>query len=186
MKYLYSIPSPFEGKRIKINLDLMQFKEDGTILYETAVVNNAVAILPVLGNGDVVLLKVPRHAAKDDLFEAPAGKIDDVDKFKGGLRQTELEAAKRELEEETGYTSEDFQFAGTFYSSPGWTTEKITCFIAKKLKAGKQNLEPTEMGIEVVSMPLEKASFLLETGVIKDLKTAYLLQTYKLLNGQKI
>ena len=178
MKYLYSLPVPFSGKRVSISVDMLQTDGGKNFLYETATVKNAVAVLPIMDNGDLVLLKNYRHPIKDSILEVPAGLIDDIDRLGSDKIEIELKAAQRELKEETGYTADEWSCAGEFYTSPGWTTEKVTLFVAKKLKAGVQELEETEKDIIVVNTKLDKALFMIKHGAIKDMKTALLIQHY--------
>lgn len=95
----------------------------------------AAVILPVDGD-DVVLVEQYRVPLGRNAIELPAGLIGDDE---GSENEDALEAAKRELEEETGYTAKDWQVIGEFFSSPGMVSESFTL-----LKAG--NLTRTGPG----------------------------------------
>jgi len=87
----------------------------------------AVAILPILADGRILLVRQYRHAIGAELLEIPAGKLD----VEGESPQ---ECAARELREETGYEASGWEELLTFYTSPGFTNEAITLFRAHDLR----------------------------------------------------
>jgi ADP-ribose pyrophosphatase len=115
-----------------------------------------VCILPITDDHEVVCIKQYRHAINSRQWELPAGMVDDEE-------QPPLETAKRELEEETGYTAEYWLELGSFYPSPGSTSEEIFLFAAAGLKFTKQNLENSEQ-IEVHKVTMEKLKTLVKDG----------------------
>lgn len=122
----------------------------------------AVAIIPVKEDGKIVLVRQHRLPAGRSLIEIPAGtKRKDEDDEK---------CARRELLEETGYRAHIFEKIRSFYLAPGYSTEKITLFLASGLEKVGQSLEEDEY-IEVVEVPPEEAFKMLEKGVIEDAKT---------------
>ena len=82
----------------------------------------------------VLLVQQYRLPAERELWELPAGRIDPG--------ETPLQAAKRELREETGYSAKNWTKLVTFWASPGYVDEKMTVFLASDLKQGEQ--EPME------------------------------------------
>lgn len=118
-----------------------------------------VCILPITTDNEVLCLKQYRHSLKSWQWELPAGMIDSAD-------QDPLETAKRELEEETGYTAEYWLELGSFYPSPGSTTEEIFLFAAAGLKSSEQNLENSEQ-IEVLKITMEELKNLIKNGEFK-------------------
>src|SRR5437879_2222519 len=78
-----------------------------------------------------------RHAANDYLWELPAGRIDPGEK--------ELEAAKRELLEETGYRADGWRRILKFYASPGFVAETMAVYLATGLHAGEAEPEDDEV-----------------------------------------
>lgn len=82
----------------------------------------------------MLLVKQFRLPAEQDLWELPAGRIDPG--------ESALEAAKRELREETGYEAKTWTQLVSFWASPGYVDEKMTIFLAEDLTEGKQ--EPME------------------------------------------
>ncbi len=84
----------------------------------------------------VLLVKQYRLPAERDLWELPAGRIDPG--------ETALQAAKRELREETGYSAKKWTKLITFWASPGYVDEKMNLFLASGLTEGKQDLMEDE------------------------------------------
>ncbi|NMD68761.1 NUDIX hydrolase [Bacillus sp. DNRA2] len=114
-----------------------------------------VCILPITNEHKVLCLKQYRHALKSWQWELPAGGIDQ--------NSLPLETAKRELEEETGYIAEDWLELGSFYPSPGSTSEEIHLFAAAGLTKTQQNLESSEQ-IEVHELTMAELKDLVKNG----------------------
>jgi ADP-ribose pyrophosphatase len=110
----------------------------------------------------VLLERQYRHAAKDYLWELPAGRIDPG--------EPELKAAKRELLEETGYTAKSWRRILRFYASPGFVAETMAVFLATGLRAGEAQPEDDEI-IYKRLVPLPAAVRLATHGTIRDAKT---------------
>lgn len=110
----------------------------------------------------VLLERQYRYAARDYLWEIPAGRIDDNEK--------PLAAARRELLEETGYRARSWRKALYFYPSPGFLDETMTVFLAKGLTAGDARPEEDER-IECELVKLNRAMGMVLSGEIRDGKT---------------
>jgi ADP-ribose pyrophosphatase len=110
----------------------------------------------------VLLERQYRYAAKDYLWELPAGRIDPG--------ENELTGAKRELLEETGYTASSWKPILKFYVSPGFLDETMVIYLARGLRAGKAQPEEDEL-ISVKFWPLSAALRMIERHVIRDAKT---------------
>jgi len=117
----------FKGRILRLRVDEVELPDGKRSTREIVEHSGAVVVIPVLDNGNIILVKQYRHAVGDFLLELPAGKIEQGD---GEL----AECAKRELLEETNYSADKFEKMIEFYSSPGMTTEKMHLFIAKGLK----------------------------------------------------
>ena len=87
--------------------------------------DGASAVLPVTREGKILLIKQFRYPIKDVTIEIPAGKKDEPD-------EDGLICAKRELEEETGYTSKDISRIIDIHNCLGYSDELIELFVAKK------------------------------------------------------
>lgn len=125
----------------------------------------AVAVLPVDKDGNVYLVNQYRYPAGRVTTELPAGKLDSPD-------EDRLEAAMRELREETGFTSSKVTFIGEYLGSPAINTEIIWLYLAENLSEGVQSLDDDEF-LNVVKMPLSELVSLVMKGKISDGKTAY-------------
>jgi ADP-ribose pyrophosphatase len=119
-------------------------------------------VMPVDDRKRVLLVKQYRLPAKQYLWELCAGKID--------AGETVLQAAKRELGEETGYKAKKWQKLGEFFPSPGFLAEKMTIFLATELKEGKQTPMEDER-IETKWFSTREIDGLIEAGKVIDAKT---------------
>jgi ADP-ribose pyrophosphatase len=110
----------------------------------------------------VLLERQYRHAARQMLWELPAGRIDEG--------ENDLHAAKRELLEETGYTASRWRRILHFYASPGFLAEAMNLYFARGLRAGPAQPEADEV-IKIRMVPLSAAVRMVMRGTIKDGKT---------------
>lgn len=110
----------------------------------------------------VLLERQYRHAAKDYLWEIPAGRIDPG--------ENELQAAKRELIEETGYRASRWRRILKFYASPGFVAETMAVYMATGLREGEAEPEEDEI-IHHLMVPLPRAVKMILNGTIRDAKT---------------
>ena len=97
--------------------DVMETPYNGTNYQVVHKKKNAVAILAKTNMEEIIVVKQFRPAIEKEIWEVPAGVIEEG--------ETPLQTALRELEEETGYTSDKAYMMGEFYSSPGFCDEKI-------------------------------------------------------------
>lgn len=122
--------------RFTIAIDEIELTNKERITFSYAAFASGVCILPITQDGQVVVIQQYRHPVKSLQWELPAGAID--------AGESPLEAAKRELKEETGYTAKSWIDLGSFYPSPGSTSEEIFLFAATDLESGQQMLENSE------------------------------------------
>jgi ADP-ribose pyrophosphatase len=160
----------YHGRIISVDLDEVRFPDGSTGTLEMIRHPGASAVVPVLGDpGDdpeVVLIRQYRSAAEQFLYEIPAGRLDPG--------ETPADCARRELQEETGYTAERVEHVFTMYTTPGFTDEKIHLFVATGLVAGQAHREADEF-MELVPTRLSRALSMVEQGEIQDAKTALAL-----------
>lgn len=129
--------------------------------------SGASAVVPFLDDPSaadprVILIRQYRYAAGDYVFEIPAGRLDSGEE--------PAACASRELKEETGYSARDIVPMTTFYTTPGFTDERIHLFAALGLTAGVAELESDEI-LDLRVMPLSAALSMIATGEIMDGKT---------------
>ena len=136
----------------------------------------AAAVLPVDAEGNIYLVRQFRSPVDRVLLEIPAGKLD----YKGEDR---LEAAKRELREETGYTAETWTHLNDLLSTVGFCDECIAIFMAQNLSAGDCDPDEDEF-VNVVKMPLSEAVDMVMNNEISAAKTiCALMMAWKILNA---
>lgn len=152
----------FEGKLVQVRVDSVRI--EGGPLRQREVVEHpgAVAILPVLDDGRLVLIRQYRHAVGKYLLEVPAGTLE--------AEESPEQCAIRELAEETGYTSRELNELIRFFVSPGWCNEELVCFLATGLTEGQKDLEDDEKIDTVLVAPGEIVT-LIADGQIGDAKT---------------
>ena len=152
----------FHGRILNLRVDEVQLQNGHTSTREIVEHPGAVAILPLLENGDVLLVKQYRKPIEEFLLEVPAGKLEP--------NEEPLECAKRELEEETGYRAKKWKYLGYIYTTPGFSNEKIHLYLAKDLEQTFQNTDEDEF-IEVIRLSEKEALDLIREGEIVDSKT---------------
>jgi ADP-ribose pyrophosphatase len=141
----------------------------GVVHRELVVHPGAVLVLPLLGDGNVVLIRNHRYSVGAELLELPAGTLDP-----GESPET---CAARELEEETGYKPGRLEPLCAFYTTPGFTNEFMHAFVATELEQATQRLDDIEQ-IRVEVMRLADALDATVDGRIVDAKTIAALQVY--------
>ncbi|HEU4585509.1 MAG TPA: NUDIX hydrolase [Gemmatimonadaceae bacterium] len=161
----------YTGRIINVDVDDVRFPDGSVGQLEMVRHPGASAVLPFLTDpfGDdpqVLLIRQYRYAAEGYLYEVPAGRIDPG--------ETPEQCAVRELREETGCTAGFIKHLYTFYTTPGFTDEKIHAFMASDLERGVNSLEADEF-VETISLPLSRALAMIREGKIVDAKTALTL-----------
>lgn len=123
----------------------------------------AVGIVPVTEDGKVIVERQYRYPLDMVITEIPAGKLD-------SKAEDRLEAAKRELREETGITADEWVNLGLYYPAAAYTDEKITLYLARGLHFGEQNLDDDEF-LNLEAVPLTELVDHVMSGKITDGKT---------------
>lgn len=123
----------------------------------------AVCMIPVLDNGNVIVERQFRYPLDMVITEIPAGKLDSP-------QEDRLEAAKRELLEETGYTGEKWTYLGDFFPAVAYSSEKISMYLVQGLEKGQRHLDADEF-LEIEEVPLKELVEQVMAGEIVDIKT---------------
>ncbi|MBO4872298.1 MAG: NUDIX hydrolase [Lachnospiraceae bacterium] len=123
----------------------------------------AVCIVPLTEDGQIILERQYRYPIDRVLTEIPAGKLDYAD-------EDPLEAAKRELREETGYHAGEWVYLGDFYPAAAYSDERIRVFLARGLTQGERDLDPDE-NINLFTVPLGEAVDAVMRGEVPDGKS---------------
>jgi ADP-ribose pyrophosphatase len=135
----------FESQWFNLRQDEIRLPSGEEITYTVVEHPGFVVVVPVLADGRVVMEHIYRHPVQRTLLECPAGGLDG---------ETPEAAARRELEEETGYRARVLTHLGHFVSSSGRSSEEYDIFLATDLQAdGTVRREPTEQ-ITVELIPL--------------------------------
>ncbi len=127
-------------------------------------------MMPVDEKGRVLLVRQYRLPARQYLWELPAGRVDQG--------ETVLQAAKRELGEETGYRAKKWTKLAMFWPSPGFLAEKMTIFLATELTEGEQHVMEDER-IETRWFTSRELDGLIAAGKLPDAKTMIGFLTWK-------
>lgn len=152
----------YRGRILNLRLDTIVTPGGHTSTREVVEHGEAVAIVALDGEGNVLLVRQYRLPCEDFLWEIPAGNVDPG--------ETPAEAAQRELQEETGYKAARMQRLGGFYVAPGYSSEYIHLFLATALEASPL-LADADEEIELVCLALAEALALVHQGEIRDAKS---------------
>jgi ADP-ribose pyrophosphatase len=129
----------------------------------------AVAILPFINAGDILLIRQFRASLNEYIVEVPAGVVDHG--------ETPEETAKRELIEETGYLPRTLEKLGSFTPTPGYSSEVLHLYVARDLEYVGSRPERYEI-IEPLIVKFSEAYKMVLEGVITDMKTALIILLY--------
>ncbi len=158
----------YKGKILSLRAD-DAILPDGTPCKREIVEHCGGACVLYVEEDKVLLVRQYRYAYGESLYEIPAGKLN--------MGEDPMQAAKRELQEETGVIASDLRLLYVDYPSPGYTDEKIYIYQAFGGNRTQANLDEGEF-LDVEYVPLDKAKEMLRKGEIKDGKTIIALQAY--------
>lgn len=153
----------FDGHILHVFLDTVRLPDGESAEREIIRHVGAVCIIPVTDDGEVIIERQFRYPIGQVITEIPAGKLD-------SKSENRLDAAKRELLEETGITADEWIDMGLFYPAAAYSDEKITMYLAKGLHYGAQKLDEDEF-LSVEKKPLCELVEDVMSGRITDAKT---------------
>lgn len=157
---LVSSETVFAGRLISTRVDRVELPDGLPAVREIVSHPGSVAIVPLLPDGRVILIRQYRHAASQELWELPAGTLD--------AGETPEACARRELVEEIGRQAKEMRLLFSAYLSPGYCTELMHLFLATGLTSVAP-LPNEEEGIEAVEMELGEALRLVARGEVRNL-----------------
>lgn len=171
-----------EFKRLKRELvyhgAIIDFYKDTVLVPNGNVVSwdyidhkGAAAVIPVREDGKLLMVKQFRNALDRETLEIPAGGLN-------GAEEPTALAAGRELEEETGYRSDDLELLISIRTTVAFCNEKIDIYVARNLKESRQNLDEDEF-IGVGAYTVEELCEMIYSGKIEDAKTISAILAYK-------
>lgn len=164
----------YGGKILNLDVDEVELC-DGSVSKREVVRHSGGAAVLLVENGKVLLVKQFRYPYGREMYEIPAGRIN--------AGESPLNAAKRELEEETGCKAE-LSLLAEIYPSPGYTDEIIYVFIAENSTRSRQNPDRGEF-LTAEFIPLGRVEKMAERGEICDAKTLVAIYKYLALKGKK-
>lgn len=168
----------FEGKVLLVVKDDILLPDGGSAEREFCIHIGAVAVLPLLSDGRVIMERQYRYAHSRVFLEIPAGKLDFSD-------EPPLSAAKRELLEETGAVADSYTFLGEIDTTPAITNEKIYLYLARGLSMRERSLDEDEF-IDLEYIHINELYEMVMRGEIKDAKTQIaVLKTKEILKNEE-
>lgn len=152
----------YDGKILNLRIDTVELPDKKYSKREIIEHPGAVGIVAITNNNEMVLVKQFRKAIEKELIEIPAGKLE--------IGEEPKDCVIRELKEETGYSAEKITYIMEFYTSPGFSNEKLYLFLAEDLHEGVAEPEKDEY-IEVLKIKIDDLISMINKGEVLDSKT---------------
>lgn len=152
----------FRGRIVSLRVDTVRLSGGRESRREIVEHSGSVAVVPLDSQGNVLMVRQYRKPVEQELLEIPAGMLEPGEE--------PATAARRELEEETGYSAHRIEPLVKFFTSPGFCDEEMHVFLATGLVPGKPNPDEDEQ-IELVRVPVADVPEMIRRGEIKDGKT---------------
>ena len=152
----------YQGRLLHAKRDRVRLPNGRESSREYLVHPGAAVIIPLFDNGDVLLERQHRYPLHRDFLEFPAGKFDPG--------EAELDCARRELKEETGYAADEWQYLATFYPCIGYSDERLVYFLARGLRHVGDGPDHDEF-LEILRVSMAEALEMVRDGRICEGKT---------------
>lgn len=152
----------YNGKIVNLRIDTVELPKQRYSKREIVEHPGGVGIIALTEENEVIMVRQFRKPIEDCVLEIPAGKLD--------AGEDPKTCAIRELKEETGYEAENMEFLVDFYSSPGFTDEKIHIYFATGLKNGKAEPDENEY-IDIEKYKMEDLVQMIKDNEINDAKS---------------
>ena len=152
----------YTGKTISLRVDTVEIENRGYQKREIVEHVGAVAIVAITDDNKVILIKQFRKPIEQVIWEIPAGKLE--------IGESPKECAIRELKEETGYSAKNIKLIYKFFTSSGFSNQKIYIFLATGLIKGEPDFDEDEF-IEKYEVDIDEAKNMVINNEIEDAKT---------------
>ena len=149
---------------------------NGTSYREIIEHNGGAVLAAITDQGKMVMVRQFRKPAERVMLEVPAGKIDSGEEA--------IDAARRELKEETGYTASKIKFLTQFYPSVGYSEEILYLFLCTGLTPGETDFDENE-AIDIEEYDIDDLLNMVMSGSIEDAKTIIAIMMVKQLLGEE-
>ncbi|WP_072525429.1 NUDIX hydrolase [Clostridium sp. Marseille-P3244] len=165
----------FKGQIVDFYQDTMEINGDHTAVWDFIKHRGAAAVVPVREDGKILMVRQYRNALERYTLEIPAGALDAEDE-QGRV------CAARELEEETGFKSQDLDWLITLRTTVAFCNERIEVYVARNLIPAEQHLDEDEF-IDLKAYSIDELKEKIFSGEIEDAKTTAALMAYAVKYG---
>ena len=161
----------YKGKIVDFYKDTMAIPNGNVVFWDHIEHQGAAAVIPVLADGRIILVRQLRNSVEKYTWEIPAGGLN-------GREEPTIVAARRELEEETGFTTEEeLELLISIHTTVAFCNEKIDIYVAKGLKEGLQHLDEDEY-LDVKAFSVDEIKEMIYSGKMTDAKTISAIMSY--------
>ena len=160
-----------KGKIVDYYHDIVKIPNGNVATWDFIWNKGAAAVVPIRDDGKIIMVRQYRNAIDRETIEIPAGGLNTPE-------EPTIDAAARELEEETGYKTEDLESLISIKTTVAFCNENIDIYVARNLKPSKQNLDEDEF-INVEAYSVEELCEMIYEGKIEDSKTVSAIMSYK-------
>lgn len=167
----------YKGAIIDFYKDTVKVPNGNVVKWDFIKHQGAAAVVPVMEDGRILMVRQYRNALDRYTLEIPAGGLN-------GPEEPTMEAAARELEEETGYHAGEIEWLITIRTTVAFCNEKIDIYVASGLTPGSQRLDEDEY-INVEAMTVDELCHKIFAGEIEDSKTILAIMSYRAKYGDR-
>lgn len=165
----------FKGQIVDFYQDTMEIDGDHTAVWDFIKHRGAAAVVPVREDGKILMVRQYRNALERYTLEIPAGALDAED-------EPGRACAARELEEETGFKSQDLDWLITLRTTVAFCNERIEVYVARNLIPAEQHLDEDEF-IDLKAYTVDELKEKIFSGEIEDAKTTAAIMAYAVKYG---
>ena len=168
----------YQGTIVDVYKDYMEFSNGNHEVWDYIHHKGAAAVIPVMDDGRLLMVRQYRNALDRFTLELPAGGLDQAD-------EPGRDCSARELEEETGYRTEKLEYLMSLNTTVAFCDEAIDIFVARNLIPSHQHLDEDEY-TEVEAWELKDLMQLIYDGKMTDAKTVAAISTYAIKYGAMV